>query len=394
MSSSILIHILLLTTVSGFVNIHNIHIAPRSQNASRTAAVGGGSKNALVCRDENNVASILTSSLSMKSANNGDDGIIHEINLLQYSIQQTRRNWMQMSSSKLLPLLPIILQQLPAMALEEDSPTSSSPSSSSSTRIPTDATSGSLPDLPSEAVRSYLQYRFPLQLAADYYIFDLQSQVANVDEYGNIADLLNSQGGGRGGQGGSSRLERDFVNPMRIIGLSMPPDIADDLRSSQFLFEKAMSKLKKVTSGIRRDLPVEIDIATVVPQAKEAWEEGRMALNSYFEVLNSVTGLKGEMVMIPSSGPNQVKVYLSFMIMYCISIKCDDHPSHIIVVIIVLFMKDYGRSIRRYNEFMKKTKLCQNRGGPTLSAAWGQLMVSGYMQDSCGVEPLEGYFFQ
>lgn len=95
---------------------------------------------------------------------------------------------------------------------------------------------------------------------------------------------------------------------MRIIGLSMPPDIADDLRSSQFLFEKAMSKLKKVTSGIRRDLPVEIDIATVVPQAKDAWEEGRMALNSYFEVLNSVTGLKGEMVMIPSSGPNQVKV--------------------------------------------------------------------------------------
>ena len=313
MSSSILIHFILLTTVSGFFNIHNIHIAPRSQNASRTAAVGGGggSKNALVCRDENNFASTLTSSLSMKSANNGDDGIIHEINSLQYSIQQTRRNWMQMSSSKLLPLLPIILQQLPAMALEEDSPTSSSPSSSSSsssTRIPTDATSGSLPDLPSEAVRSYLQYRFPLQLAADYYIFDLQSQVANVDEYGNIADLLNSQGGGRGGQGGSSRLERDFVNPMRIIGLSMPPDIADDLRSSQFLFEKAMSKLKKVTSGIRRDLPVEIDIATVVPQAKDAWEEGRMALNSYFEVLNSVTGLKGEMVMIPSSGPNQVKV--------------------------------------------------------------------------------------
>lgn len=88
----------------------------------------------------------------------------------------------------------------------------------------------------------------------------------------------------------------------------MPPDVADDLRSSQFQFEKAMSKLKKCTSGIRRDLPVEIDINVVVPQAKEAWEEGRLALNSYFETLNNVTGLKGEMVSMPSSGPNQVKV--------------------------------------------------------------------------------------
>ncbi len=92
----------------------------------------------------------------------------------------------------------------------------------------------------------------------------------------------------------------------------MPPDVADDLRSSQFQFEKAMSKLKKITSGIRRDLPVEIDVTVVVPQAKEAWEEGRLALNSYFEVLNSVTGLKGEMVSIPPSGLNQVKVGVAY----------------------------------------------------------------------------------
>ena len=41
----------------------------------------------------------------------------------------------------------------------------------------TDASSGELPDLPPEAVRSYLQYRFPLQLSADFYIFDLQNMV-------------------------------------------------------------------------------------------------------------------------------------------------------------------------------------------------------------------------
>ena len=43
----------------------------------------------------------------------------------------------------------------------------------------TDVTSGGLPDLPPDAQRSYLQYRFPLQLAADFYIFDLQTMVGD-----------------------------------------------------------------------------------------------------------------------------------------------------------------------------------------------------------------------
>jgi len=227
-------------------------------------------------------------------------------------------------------------------------------------RPTTDASSGELPDLPPEAVRSYLQYRFPLQLSADFYIFDLQTMVEDTDEYGLINELVASRGG-RGGAGGSSRIEREYINPMRILGLSMTPDYADDIRDSQFAFERAMSKLTKATNGIKRDLPVEID-ASVVPKAKEAWEEGRVALNSFFAIVNTATGLKDELVQIPPAGNNQ--------------------------------FKEYGRNIRRYNEFTKKTKQCQNRGGPTLSAAWGQLMISGYLQDACGVEPLEGYFFQ
>jgi len=224
----------------------------------------------------------------------------------------------------------------------------------------TDASSGLLPELPPEAQRSYLQYRFPLQLSADFYIFDLQTMVADTDEFGAISDLVLSQGA-RGGQGGASRIEREFVNPMRILGLSMPPEVADEVRDSQFAFERAISRLTKATKGIRRDLPVEIS-KDAVPQAQAAWEEGRVALNSFFLTLNKTTGLEGELTPIPPAGPNQ--------------------------------FAEYGRSIRRYNNFMKKTKLCQNRGGPTLSAAWGQLMVSGYLQDSCGVEPLDGYFFQ
>lgn len=234
------------------------------------------------------------------------------------------------------------------------------PAKRASARDVTNASSGELPELPPECVRSYLQYRFPLQLSADFYIFDLQTMVGDTDEFGLVNDLVASKGA-RGGSGGASRIERDFVNPMRIVGLSMPPEFADDIRDTQFAFEKAMSKLTKATAGIRRDLPVEID-PSVVPKAKEAWEEGRLALNSFFAILNTATGLKDELVSIPPPGQNQ--------------------------------FKEYGRSIRRYNEFTKKTKQCQNRGGPTLSAAWGQLMISGYLQDACGVEPLEGYFFQ
>jgi hypothetical protein len=43
----------------------------------------------------------------------------------------------------------------------------------------TNASSGELPDLPADAARSYLQYRFPLQLAADFYVFDLQTMVGD-----------------------------------------------------------------------------------------------------------------------------------------------------------------------------------------------------------------------
>jgi len=223
---------------------------------------------------------------------------------------------------------------------------------------PTGANDGNLVDLPPETVRSYLQYRVPLQIAADFYVFDLQGMLRNIDDWGEVGQLF--QVNNNRGQGQPSRIERDYVNPMRIIGLSMPPDVADDMRESQFKFEKAMAKITKVTAGIRRDLPVEID-PKAVPTAVMAWDEGRVALNDFFQLLNGATGLK-EMRTIPAAGPNQAE--------------------------------EYGRSSKRYYNLVKKTKLCQNRGGPALSQAWGQLMVSGYLQDSCGIPDLNDYFYQ
>ena len=154
--------------------------------------------------------------------------------------------------------------------------------------------------------------------------------------------------------------ERDFVNPMRVLLLSFPPDVSEDMRDAQFKFERAANKISKATAGYRRDLPVDIP-ASSITNAKAGWDEGRIALNEFFVLLNKAVGLD-ELTPIPPAGPNQ--------------------------------QKEYGRSARRYNELQKKVKLCQNRGGPALSQAWGQLMVSGYLQDSCGIPDMDDYFRQ
>lgn len=217
---------------------------------------------------------------------------------------------------------------------------------------------GNLPDLPPDAVRSYLQYRIPLQVAADFYVFELQRLLEDPSDYGEVNELFSAKN--NRGQGNPSRMEREFTNVFRIIGLSMPPDIADEMRDAQFKFEKATATISKATAGIRRDLPVEIDQSTITT-AQAGWDDGRMAINDFFKALNEATGLP-EMKAIPAVGPSQ--------------------------------FAQYGRSKNRYVDLKKKIKLCQNRGGPSLSQAWGQLMVSGYLQDSCGIPDMDDYFYQ
>jgi hypothetical protein len=247
-----------------------------------------------------------------------------------------RRNLLQF-----VALAPFSALALPAVAVE-----------------PTDDKAGKLADLPPDALRSYLQYRIPLQIAADFYVFELQPKMGDIDDWGEVGQLF--QVNNNKGQGNPSRIERDFTNTFRILGLSMLPDEADDMRDAQFKFEKAMGAISKATAGIRRDLPVEVD-KSLVPKAQAGWEDGRVALNEFFTVLNRATGLT-EMRSIPPAGPNQ--------------------------------FKEYGRSAGRYNDLVKKTKLCQNRGGPALSQGWGKLMVAGYLQDSCGIPDLDAYFYQ
>jgi hypothetical protein len=225
------------------------------------------------------------------------------------------------------------------------------PHRSNAAITPTGPLDGNLVDLPPEAVRSYLQYRIPLQTSADFYVFELRDQLADVNQWGEINELFQSR---------PSRMEREFTNVFRILGLSMPPDVSDVMSDAQSKFERAAFRISKITSGVRRDLPVEIE-KDAVPNALESWEEGRQAINEFFVALNEATGLT-EMKTIPPYSARQ--------------------------------LEEYGRSKKRYVELKKKVKLCQNRGGPTLSQAWGQLMVSGYLQDSCGIPDLESYFYQ
>ena len=86
---------------------------------------------------------------------------------------------------------------------------------------------------------------------------------------GDVGELFQSK---------PTRIERQFTNVMRVVGLSMPPEEADEMREAQYEFEKAMANLQKITLGVRRDLPVELD-PQIVSKAKAAWDDGRVGLN-------------------------------------------------------------------------------------------------------------------
>jgi len=209
-------------------------------------------------------------------------------------------------------------------------------------------------DLPPDAIRSYLQYRFPLQFSADFYQFELKEKLSDFNKWGDVNSLFSSQSAR--GSSSVSRLEREFINPMRILVLSMPPDESDILRDSMDKFEQSMFKLSKLTKGVQRDLSVELP-PSMLTDAIVIWEEGRVAYNSFLTAVNKATELD-ELKLVASKN------------------------------------SEYSRSERKYVDLKKRLRTCQNRGGPALSNAWGQLMISGYMQDSCGIPDLDAYLFQ
>ena len=143
----------------------------------------------------------------------------------------------------------------------------------------------------SEGTQNYDQYKYVLQLSADYYIFDLLPLVKDVNEWESVAQLFNSRQGRSGGQ--PSKIERDFINPMRILGSAFDPETNDALNDAKTNFEIASSKIIKITKGSARDLPIEQPKGAEKDLLK-AWDEGRIAINKLFAVLNKEIGKVSE----------------------------------------------------------------------------------------------------
>ncbi len=193
---------------------------------------------------------------------------------------------------------------------------------------------------------------------SDFYHFDLRPGVADPTQWPRLSPLF-AASQARAGQGSPSKIERDFVNPMRIIRLSVPEGGEwSGLQEGEDAFQRGMQAVAGVVAGKGGDIPVEVTPAER-RAALDGWEAGRVGINTYFETLNSNLGMT-ELKLIPAAADGDFG----------------------------------GRSFRAYNDYSKKVKLCQNRGGPSLAAAWGGLMVTGTVQDSCGIPPIEEYFYQ
>jgi hypothetical protein len=213
-----------------------------------------------------------------------------------------------------------------------------------------------LEDVPPQAAMAYRQYWTAVQLAGDYYAFELRDLVAAPNRWDLVAALMESKS--IGSAQSPSRLEREFLSPMRILALAFPPDLGgDDMRDALDGFQRAMFQLNKLArspsnAGQAAD-PKE------VAKALAAWEAGREQLNGFFAALNGATESQ-RLTPIPPGA------------------------------------KGYPRSKALYTQLNKDLALCRNRGGEQLAGIWGLLMVYGTAPGTnpCGSVNLATYFDQ
>ena len=209
-----------------------------------------------------------------------------------------------------------------------------------------------LDELPPGAATAYRQYWPAMQLAADFYAFELRGFIADPQKWDLVGAIMESKS--TGSAQSPSRLEREFVSPMRILALAFPPDLGGEpMQKSLDRFQQTMFKLSKYrASPAGTETP-----STAAPLA--LWEQGREELNEFLGTMNSATE-STRMVQIPP--------------------KAEGYP----------------RSKTLYTQLMKDSALCRNRGGQALAGIWGQLMVYGTAPgvQPCGSVNLETYFAQ
>jgi len=216
---------------------------------------------------------------------------------------------------------------------------------------------GLLEDIPVKAKQAYLQYLPQLQLASDYYFFDLQPLLDNPGRYDLIWALTET---GTAGAGTSvSRLEREFVTPMKILALAFPPDLGgEEMQENLDTFQKAMFTISRQARKGSATGNVAGASKAEMAEIFATYEVGRVALNNFFRTLNDSTGTK-RLVEIPTKAN----------------------------------AKAYPRSKALYTALLKEAAICRNRGGEALAGLWGGLMVYGTVPgvNPCGNSALAYY---
>ena len=216
---------------------------------------------------------------------------------------------------------------------------------------------GMLDEIPVGAKKAFLQYLPQLQLDADFYFFELATFLDNPGRYDRISAL--TEAGTAGAATTTSRMEREFVTPIKILSLAFPPDLGgEDMQTNLDVFQKAIFTLSaqarkgSSTGNVAGASPKEI------AEIKNTYDIGRVALNKVFLALNEATGTS-RLVEIPTQAN----------------------------------AKAYPRSKQLYTDLLKEAALCRNRGGEALAGLWGGLMVYGTVPgvNPCGNSALAYY---
>jgi len=215
-----------------------------------------------------------------------------------------------------------------------------------------------LDDLPSKAVQAYQQYWPDLQLAGDYYVFELRDLLREPGRWDLVSALTESSS--IGSAASVSKLEREFLTPMRILSLAFPPDAGgDEMQEALGKFQQTMFSLSRQARAGQTTGNLANPDKKTIAAIEKTWDDGRQDLNIFYTTLNTATSVN-RLVSIPPDG------------------------------------KDYPRSKKLYTQLMKDAALCRNRGGQALAGLWGQLMVYGTVPgvNPCGNVNLQNYFTQ
>jgi len=211
-----------------------------------------------------------------------------------------------------------------------------------------------LDDLPPKSKQAYLQYLPQFQLDADFFTFELIPLLSQPGRWDLIYKVTDVQTAGAATS--VSRLEREFITPMRQVALAFPPDLyGDEMQSSINDFQKAMFKFSTLARKNAQVGNVAAPSAQEIKQLESAFDEGRVAFNGFITAVNAGVGAS-LLVTVPTVSQ---------------ALKGEGYP----------------RSKRLYTQLLKDAALCRNRGGEQLAGLWGNLMVYG---TAPGVNPCGG----